>query len=104
MQCIAYLPSVYVCRVCEVCVQGIMCVLCVHGMDQCVLDAIIFLFPFLSHPEGGLEPRGLQQPSFHLQSLQASVFIAYTLASRHLAVTALSAFLMLPSLLIPPAS
>lgn len=78
--------------------------LCVHGMDQCVLDAIFFLFPFLSHPEGGLEPRGLQQLSFHLQSLQASVFIAYTLAARHLAVTALSAFLMLPSLLIPPAS
>lgn len=71
----------------------------VHGMDLCVLDAIMLLLPFLSHPDGGLEPRGLQQPPLHLHYSQVSVFIAYTLAGRHLAGTALTAFLILPSLL-----
>lgn len=76
-----------------------MCVLCVHGMAPCVLGAIMLLSPFLFHPDGGLEPRGLQQPPLQLHYSQVSVFIAFTLAGRHLTVTALTAFLILPSLL-----
>lgn len=79
------------------CTRYYVCVLCVHGIDPWVLDAILVLFPFLSHPDGVLKPRGLQWPSLYLHSLQLSVFIAYTLAGRPLAVSALAAFLTLPS-------